>query len=87
MDVPGLGFGAPPPPPSPHATGLHPLALALGVIGVLVLVVIVAASSYQRDKLQHMARKMLRKKRASFSESSKIRASACGCPVSLCIVC
>lgn len=48
-------------------SGLHPLAVVLGVVGFLVLVVVVAASSYQRERLQHMARKLLRKKRLSVS--------------------
>ncbi|RLN95850.1 hypothetical protein BBJ28_00021141 [Nothophytophthora sp. Chile5] len=47
---------------------LHPLAVALGVVGVLCLIFLVAASAYRKDQLQHMARKLLRKKRKSFSE-------------------
>jgi hypothetical protein len=64
------------PPVATEAPRLHPLALGIAIVGVLLLVLVVAASSYQRDKLQHMARKMLRSKRASFGKGDgKIRAS------------
>lgn len=56
---------------APQDEGLHPLAVILGVVGILALIVIVAASSYQREKLQHMARKMLRKKRLSVSDDKQ----------------
>lgn len=56
--------------------GLHPLALGLGVVGILVLIVVVAASSYQRERLQHMARKMLRSKRHSVGADKQC---ACVC--------
>lgn len=62
------------PPAATEAPRLHPLAVGIGIIGVLLLIMVVAASSYQRDKLQHMARKMLRSKRASFGKGDgKIR--------------
>jgi Tfp pilus assembly protein PilV len=51
--------------------GLHPLAVVLGVVGILIMIILVSASSYQRERLQYMARKMLRKKRPSFSENQK----------------
>lgn len=57
--------------------GLHPLAVVLGVIGILVMIVVVAASSYQREKLQHMARKMLRKKRMSVSDDKQSAFLSC----------
>ncbi|KAF1314178.1 Ankyrin repeat-containing domain, partial [Globisporangium splendens] len=56
---------------TPPDDGLHPLAVILGVVGILVMIVVVAASSYQREKLQHMARKMLRKKRLSVSDDKQ----------------
>ncbi|KAL4171857.1 hypothetical protein KRP22_007035 [Phytophthora ramorum] len=50
---------------------IHPLALALGVVGVFILVFLVAASSYQKQQLQVMARKMLRKKRKSVTDEDR----------------
>ncbi|DAZ95065.1 TPA: hypothetical protein N0F65_002799 [Lagenidium giganteum] len=50
-----------------NSNGIHPLAIIVGVIGLLALIIVVAASSYQRERLQHMARKLLRKKRNSFA--------------------
>lgn len=55
---------------APGRMSVHPLALALGVVGLFILMFLVAASSYQKQRLQVMARKMLRKKRKSFSEES-----------------
>ncbi|KAH7472342.1 hypothetical protein PRIC1_005201 [Phytophthora ramorum] len=51
---------------------IHPLALALGVVGVFILVFLVAASSYQKQQLQVMARKMLRKKRKSVTDEDRV---------------
>lgn len=47
---------------------IHPLALAMGVVGLFCLLFLVAASSYQKQQLQVMARKLLRKKRKSVTE-------------------
>lgn len=82
MDINGDGMGHGPGVPAQSTTdarsgGLHPLALVLGIVGLLFFIVVVAASSYQREKMQHLARKMLRKKRPSFSESNKQRTSTC----------
>ncbi|TYZ62796.1 hypothetical protein PybrP1_003603 [[Pythium] brassicae (nom. inval.)] len=58
--------------------GLHPLAVALGIVGFLVLVVVIVASSYQRERLQHMARKLLRKKRLSVSADKQFDGAPVG---------
>ncbi|KAG1701962.1 hypothetical protein DVH05_010453 [Phytophthora capsici] len=50
---------------------IHPLALALAVVGVFVLVFLVAASSYQKQQVQVLARKLLRKKRKSVAEEDR----------------
>lgn len=50
---------------------IHPLALAMGVVGVFVLVFLVTASSYQKQQLQMMTRKLLRKKRKSVTDEDR----------------
>ncbi|KAG6951647.1 hypothetical protein JG688_00013639 [Phytophthora aleatoria] len=56
---------------APDSMQIHPLALALGVVGVFILVFLVAASSYQKQQVQIMARKLLRKKRKSVTEEDR----------------
>jgi hypothetical protein len=65
------GFGALPPVERTDGDGLHPLAVILGIVGLLVMIVVVAASSYQREKLQYMARKLLRKKVMAVSDAKQ----------------
>ncbi|GMF19624.1 unnamed protein product [Phytophthora fragariaefolia] len=50
---------------------VHPLALAMGVLGLFCLLLLVATSSYQKQKLQVMARKLLRKKRKSVADEDR----------------
>ncbi|TDH71643.1 hypothetical protein CCR75_001763 [Bremia lactucae] len=56
--------------PSNGNVRMHPLALAMGVVVVFVVAFLVAASSHQKQKLQVMARKLLRKKRTEESKDS-----------------
>ncbi|KAI9915193.1 hypothetical protein PsorP6_006912 [Peronosclerospora sorghi] len=56
--------------PSGHMH-IHPLAIAISVVGFMGLLFLMTASSYQRQQLQVMARKLLRKKRKSVTEEDK----------------
>ena len=53
------------------SNGLHPLALGLGFVLLLALVLVVLLSSYRRDRLQYMAWRLLRKKRATSADKAK----------------
>ncbi|KAL7690675.1 putative ankyrin repeat-containing domain-containing protein [Plasmopara halstedii] len=50
---------------------IHPLALAMGVVGIFVLVFLVTASSYRKQQVQMLARKLLRKKRKTATGEDK----------------
>lgn len=41
---------------------IHPLAVAVGVLMLLLLVIVVTTTSYQRERLQYMARRLIRKR-------------------------
>ncbi|CAH0479861.1 unnamed protein product [Peronospora belbahrii] len=60
-------------PRANHHLQLHPLALTVGVLGLFLLFFLVTASSYQKQKLQILARKMLWKKRKSMMEEEEDR--------------